>query len=217
VFVFISFTFGCINYICKAYIKLYILWGLSIFRSSSSHQTGTATSFPADNAPSQSLKGFRGDEEKMKRKQTKTQNVTEQPQDIGKINIPNVMLWMMKNAYEQSTIKKTAKLLRHLERNCNTANPEEVKLYISRKTCTNAHKENLIEAYAIIIIKTLGLTWNQPFYQRYDKKRKAPREEHIDFLINHCRMDMATKLSIIKDLGQRPIELTWLSYFHRAR
>ncbi len=87
----------------------------------------------------------------MKKQQTQTQNINEQPQDIGKINIPNVMLWMMKNAYEQSTIKKTAKLLRHLERNCNTANPEEVKLYIARKTCSNGHKENLIEAYAIII------------------------------------------------------------------
>jgi integrase len=146
----------------------------------------------------------------MSKQKTKQEQVNQQPQDIGKINITNIMLWMMKNAYEQSTIKKTAKLLRHLERNCNTSNPEEVKLYVAKKTCSNAHKENLIEAYAIVI-KSLSLTWNQPFYQRYDKKRKAPKEEHIDFIINHCRMEMATKLSISKDLGQRPIELTWLT------
>jgi hypothetical protein len=45
------------------------------------------------------------------------------------MNIVNVMLWMKRNAYEDSTIKKTAKLLRHLKKNCNTADPEAVKLF----------------------------------------------------------------------------------------
>jgi hypothetical protein len=117
------------------------------------------------------------------------------------------MIWMMKNAYEQTTIKKVAKLLRHLERNCDTTSPEIVKLYIAKKECSNGHKQNLIEAYACFI-HSLGLTWEQPFYQRYSKKRKAPKEELIDFLINHARIEMALKLSISKDLGQRPKELT---------
>ena len=42
-------------------------------------------------------------------------------------------------------------------KNCNTKDPEEVKFYISKKQCSNAHKENLIEAYAIVI-KSLSLT-----------------------------------------------------------
>lgn len=33
----------------------------------------------------------------------------------------------------------------------------------------------------------------------------------MDFLINHARIEMSLKLSISKDLGQRPIELTWLT------
>ena len=126
------------------------------------------------------------------------------------MNIVNVMLWMKRNAYEESTIKKVAKLLRHLKRNCNTQEPEEVKLYIANKTCGNGHKENLVEAYACVI-KSLGLTWEQPFYQRYDKKRRAPKEELVDFLINHARIEVSLKLSISKDLGQRPAELTWLT------
>jgi hypothetical protein len=69
----------------------------------------------------------------MSKQKTKTKQLNEQPQDIGKINIPNVMLWMMKNAYEQSTTKRVAKELRHLERNCNTSNPEEAKLYMAKK------------------------------------------------------------------------------------
>lgn len=132
------------------------------------------------------------------------------PESIGKMNITNVMLWMMKNAYEQTTIKKVAKLLRHLERNCNTSDPEAVKLYIAKKPCSNGHKQNLIEAYACVI-NSLGLIWKQPFYRRYSKKRKAPKEELIDFLINHARIEMALKLSMSKDLGLRPKELTWLS------
>jgi hypothetical protein len=35
------------------------------------------------------------------------------------MNIINIMLWMQRNAYEESTIKKVAKLLRHLKKNCN--------------------------------------------------------------------------------------------------
>jgi len=46
----------------------------------------------------------------MKKQQTKTKEVNEQPKDIGKINIPNVMLWMPKNAYEQTTIKRATTL-----------------------------------------------------------------------------------------------------------
>ena len=59
-------------------------------------------------------------------------------------------------------------------------------------------------------IQSLGLTWNKPFCQRQDKKRRAPREQLIDFMINHFRLEMALKLSMSKDLGTRPIELLWL-------
>jgi integrase len=138
------------------------------------------------------------------------QEVNNQPQDIGKLNIPNVMLWMLKNAYEQTTIKRVAKELRHLERNCNTSNPEEVKLFIAKKNCSNARKENLIESYNIVV-KSLGLTWNKPFYERYDKKHRAPKEALLDFMIKHFRLEMALKLSILKDLGTRPQELLWLT------
>jgi hypothetical protein len=137
------------------------------------------------------------------------QQSTQEPQNIGKVSIVNVMLWMKNNAYEPTTIKRVAKELRHLERNCNISNPEEVKAFVANKQCSNARKENLIESYAIVI-KSLKLSWNQPFYKRYDKKRRAPKEELLDFMINHFRLEMALKLSMMKDLGTRPIELIWL-------
>ena len=119
------------------------------------------------------------------------------------------MIWMQRNAYEDSTTKKVADLLKRLQKNCNMRDPEEVKLYIARKKCSNSYKENLIEAYAIFM-RSIKQEWNQPFYSRYDKKRRAPKEELINFLIEHAKFPMSLKLSMSKDLGQRPIELTWL-------
>jgi integrase len=134
---------------------------------------------------------------------------TKYPLDIGKLNIPNVMLWMKKNAYEPTTIKRVTKELRHLERNCNTSSPQEVKLFIANKTCSNARKENLVESYNLVI-QSLDLAWNKPFYQRHDKKRRAPKEELVQFIISHVKFPLNLKLKMSRDLGERPIELTWL-------
>jgi len=94
------------------------------------------------------------------------------------MNIVNTMLWMQRNAYEPTTIKKVAKLLRHLQRNTNTTNPEAVKLYIANKKCSNAFKESLIEAYDILM-RSNNQQWNKSFYARYDKMPKIPVEEKL--------------------------------------
>ena len=80
-------------------------------------------------------------QEKIKQLLEELQQENQVPQDIGKMNITNVMLWMKKEAYEPTTIKRVAKELRHLERNCNTSIPEEVKTFIASKTASNARKE----------------------------------------------------------------------------
>ena len=125
------------------------------------------------------------------------------------MEIANVLWYMKKNGYADSTIKATGKRLRSLERNCNLANPEEVKGYIANKQCGNAFKETLIETYDLLM-RSLGQTWNKPFYQRYDKLPKIPTEEKINMLISKAKPRMALFLSMSRDLGTRPIELTWL-------
>jgi integrase len=137
------------------------------------------------------------------------QQENQDPPDIGKLNITNIIIWMKKEAYEPTTIRRVVKELKHLERNCNTAKPEEVKLYVANKDVSNARKENLIESFNIAI-QSLGLTWNKPFYQRKDKKRRAPKEKLVQFIINHVHFPLNLKLKMSRDLGQRPIELTWL-------
>jgi integrase len=119
------------------------------------------------------------------------------------------MLWMKKNAYEESTIRYTAKRLRHSQKNCTFNDPENVKTFIANKKCTNGFKESLIEAYAIYM-RSIGQTWNQPFYERYDRAIKVPTETRINMLISQASPQMALRLSMSKDMGTRPIELTWI-------
>ena len=116
---------------------------------------------------------------------------------------------MKKNGYADTTIEATGKRLRHLQRNCNLNKPEEVKGYIANKQCSNAYKESLIETYAILM-KSTNQEWEQPFYKRYDKLPKIPTEEKLNMLIANARPRMALILSMSKELGTRPIELTWL-------
>lgn len=116
---------------------------------------------------------------------------------------------MKKEAYAESTIEATGKRLRHLARNCNLANPESVKGFIAQKTCSMAFKESLVEAYTIYC-KANGIEWNKPFYERYDKQPKIPTEEKLSMIIADSSRRLGLALSIIRDLGLRPIELTWL-------
>ncbi|MCW4010009.1 MAG: hypothetical protein NWF05_05250 [Candidatus Bathyarchaeota archaeon] len=137
------------------------------------------------------------------------QQETKDPQDIGNINLTNVQIWMKKEAYEETTIKRVMKELKHIIRHCDSRKPEEVKLFISNKKCEAGRKENLAEAYDKVI-QSLGLNWKKPFYQRKRKKRRAPKEELINFIIDNVNFPLNLKLSMHKDLGNRPIELTWL-------
>ncbi len=116
---------------------------------------------------------------------------------------------MKKNGYADTTIKATGKRLRHLQKNCNLQNPEQVKGYIANKQCSNGHKESLIEAYDILM-RSINKKWQKPFYKRYDKLPKIPTTEQLNMLISHATTRMALILSMSKDLGTRPIELTWL-------
>jgi integrase len=116
---------------------------------------------------------------------------------------------MKKNAYANSTIEATAKRLKHLSKYCNLNSPENVKVFIASKQCSNGFKESLIEAYALYC-KVNNVSWNKPFYERYDKQPKIPSEEKINMIIANSSKRLALILSIIKDLGLRPIEVTWL-------
>jgi integrase len=116
---------------------------------------------------------------------------------------------MKKNAYADSTIKAVNKRLKHLERYCNLENPENVKGFVASKNCSNGFKESLIESYEYFT-QANNIEWSKPFYERYDKMPKIPSTENLNLLIANARPKLSLFLSMSKDLGTRPVELTWL-------
>src|SRR4030042_3508337 len=117
------------------------------------------------------------------------------------------MLWMKKEAYEDTTIKATAKRLKHLQKNSRLADPECIKTFVVNKKCSKDFKKCLIETYDIFM-RSIGQKWSKPFYAKYDKLPKIPTGEKINMLISHATPRMALILTLSKDLGSRPIELT---------
>jgi len=87
--------------------------------------------------------------------------------------------------------------------------PESVKGFVASKKCSYGYKESLIESYDYYV-RANGLKWSKPFYQKYDKLPKIPTTENLNLLIANARPKLALFLSMSKDLGTRPIELTWL-------
>ncbi|NWG11178.1 site-specific integrase [Candidatus Bathyarchaeota archaeon] len=116
---------------------------------------------------------------------------------------------MKKQGYAESTIVATGKRLRNLSRHCDLTSPESVRAFIADKQCSNGFKESLVEAYDVWC-RFQGVQWSKPFYDRYDKLPKIPTEERINILISNASRRMALILSMMRDLGTRPIELTWL-------
>ena len=116
---------------------------------------------------------------------------------------------MKKNGYAESTIGAAVHRLNQLKRDCDLNDPESVKGYIANKTCSNGFKETLVETYDFLI-RSVGGKWDKPFYERYDKLPRIPSEERINMLISNSSKRMALILSMMRDMGTRPIELTWL-------
>jgi integrase len=116
---------------------------------------------------------------------------------------------MKKEAYADSTTRAVGKRLRHLSKYCLLENPEFVKGFIAEKSCSMAFKESLVEAYDLYC-RANGIAWSKPFYERYDKMPKIPTEENLNMIIANASKKFALILSMMRDLGTRPIELTWL-------
>jgi integrase len=100
------------------------------------------------------------------------------------------MLWMKKNAYEDTTIKATAKRLKHLQKNCLLADPESAKLYVANKKCSNAFKESLVQAYGILMRK-IGL-YDFRHFKATMEYHKTKDLLHVKAILGH--KDLRTTL-----------------------
>ena len=129
-----------------------------------------------------------------------------QREPTSKGNIINVLFWMKKQGYAESTIRTTARRLKHLSSLCNLDDPERVKEVIASKECSEGYKRNLVNDY-LYYLKAHGLSWEKPRYQKGKRLPKVPSKEAIDKIIARATWQKATIFSILRDTGMAPSEL----------
>jgi len=114
-----------------------------------------------------------------------------------------------KEGRRETTLKPMSRRLKNIAKNVDLDNPEKVKEYIAALSCSDAYKDNLVDAYNHYV-QFYGLKWEKPFYERFHHFQKIPKEESINKIISHASLKYATAYSVIRDTGLRPIELGWL-------
>ena len=112
---------------------------------------------------------------------------------------------MENNGLSKYTLENYAKLLKHLAKNCNLTNPQEVKHYISKITGSNGYKKNLCIAYNKYC-KYYNIEWEMPNYFPNPKQIRIPTTENLNQLIAYAGQTLSIKLQLSKETGLRPIE-----------
>ncbi len=105
------------------------------------------------------------------------------------------------------------KKLKVLAKNCNLDQPETVRGFIAQFDRKDGYKRALCYAYNKYV-KFHGLQWNKPKYYQIAKLPRIPLEKEINIIISNASKKLATAISISKDTGLRPIELTNLTLKH---
>ena len=120
------------------------------------------------------------------------------------------VLWeLKKTGRAEATIKNIGKALHALEKHCNLDNPEAVRTWIATADKSDGYKRNLCSSYDHYT-RQHGLTWKKPKYRERAKMPKISTEAKISYIIANSPTKLATALSISRDTGLRPVELTRL-------
>jgi len=113
----------------------------------------------------------------------------------------------MKNrARADDTIKNTSKALNRLSKATNLNNPEQVEQFIANLQVSASYKKNLCIAYNKYC-KYYKIQWQMPKYKPQPKFIKIPTKEKLQMIISNSGKTLATKLTMSKETGLRPVEL----------
>jgi len=118
----------------------------------------------------------------------------------------NVLIKMKNNGKSDYTIRFTDKALTYLNNHANLKNPEQVKRFIANLQVSNGYKRNLCIAYNKYC-KYYKIKWEMPLYKPEAKAIRIPTKERLEMLIASSGRTLATKLTLSKETGLRPIEL----------
>jgi len=114
---------------------------------------------------------------------------------------------MKNNGLSKCTIKTYDKALFYLSKHADLNKPEQVKQYIANKQTSTSHKKNLCLAYNKYC-KYYKIEWQMPKYTQQAKMIRIPTKAQIESLIASASPMLSIKLTISKETGLRPIELS---------
>ncbi|MFA5364918.1 MAG: site-specific integrase [Candidatus Bathyarchaeia archaeon] len=124
------------------------------------------------------------------------------------------VIWeIQKQGLSHYTIKNINKKLKVLAKNCDLNNPEQVRGYIAKLDKKDGYKRALCYAYNKYV-EFHKLSWTKPIYYQPQRLPKIPLLQDINTIISNASKKLSTALSISRDTGLRPIELTNLTLKH---
>jgi len=134
-------------------------------------------------------------------------NLQTTQQDI-KGKLVELMFWMQKQGYKESTIQtRITRLEMLVRRGAKLYDSESVKETIAlQKTWSDGTKANMVDAYTCFLEKE-GLTWKPPKYTQQQKIPFIPSEAELNQLIGSCGKVLSTFLQGLKETGADPGEL----------
>jgi integrase len=122
----------------------------------------------------------------------------------------NVLWELKKQGKAKDTIKNIAKCLKRLNNLCDLDNPDDILAFVANFDRKDGYKRNLIMAYEHYV-KMYNLQWTKPKYHENAKMPKIPQENKINLIIANSPIKQAVAISISRDTGLRPVELTRLT------
>ena len=129
-----------------------------------------------------------------------------QPTPQTTSEIVNLLIAMKNNNKSQYTLKATSKGLKQISKHADLHNPEQVKAYIANHNVSEGTKKNLCIVYNSYC-NHYKIQWEMPKYKPEPKHVKIPTTEKLQMIISASGKTLATKLTLSKETGLRPIEV----------
>jgi integrase len=117
-----------------------------------------------------------------------------------------VLIKLKNNAKSDYTIKFVDKALTYLSKHADLDDSEQVTRFIANLQTSDSYKRNLCFAYSQYC-DYYKIVWQKPKYYQEPKTIRIPTTAQIDMLIANSGRIMATKLTLSKETGLRPVEV----------
>jgi integrase len=119
----------------------------------------------------------------------------------------NYLLYLKKQGIRRNRLKTTSWILKTINENADLEKPDAVDQYIDNRPISNAYKAQLTQVYAQYC-EFQKIPYNRPkFKKQASRPIRIPTEEKISMIIADSGRVLATKLTLSKETGLRPIEV----------